>query len=544
MAERRQEASMQLTSRWRNDRNGPGSELERAEHLVGSLDDDGTACCVINSRGTVVAANGALEAFLGAPGGGVVGRSLGVLLEGLQVPFRDSIVRPLFSGERDRLEVKARSVRGDTGESVWGRWDFSLVRAGRAKPHLAVAVVADLTSIVSADRHVRILQYLIGAAGQAQSAQDLLAAAVQIICHFTGCGLGQVWLPVDGALACSDIFSSNGPGTDRLRRVSQEFRYRSGEGLPGAAWERREVVVVTALEDDATDFDRADEALRGGVQAAMAVPISIGGMPTAVLELFVTADRGATDRATLIGTVAAQLGELLERRRLNDALRLSEERFRSVADSAVDAIISADGTGTILTWNRGAEAMFGWRAEEVVGRSLTVIVPHRFQDAHRHGLGRVAATGHSKLAGSVVELAAVRRDGSELPIEVSIGMWESGDGRGFSGVIRDITDRKAAEEAARLSEERFRSVADSAVDAIVSADSWGNILTWNRGAEAMFGWRAEEVVGRSLTVIVPERFQDAHRRGLGRVVATGHSKLAGSVVELAAVRRDGSELPI
>jgi two-component system, LuxR family, sensor kinase FixL len=188
--------------------------------------------------------------------------------------------------------------------------------------------------------------------------------------------------------------------------------------------------------------------------------------------------------------------------------------------------------------------MFGWRAEEVVGRPLTVIIPERLRALHEAGIARVRQTGHSKLAGGVVELIGLRRDGEEFPIELSVGAWNGPDGLAFSGVIRDITERKQAEVTLRASEARFTSVADAAVDAIVSADSFGRLLSWNSGAERMFGWRAEEVVGRPLTVIIPERLRALHEAGIARVRQTGHSKLAGTVVELVAQHRDGSEFPV
>jgi len=148
-----------------------------------------------------------------------------------------------------------------------------------------------------------------------------------------------------------------------------------------------------------------------------------------------------------IAKVAAELGPLVERRRSEEALRASEQRFRAVTDAAVDAIVSADSFGRLLSWNSGAERMFGWRAEEVVGRPLTVIIPERLRALHEAGITRVRQTGHSKLAGSVVELIGLHRDGSEFPIELSVGAWNGPDGLAFSGVIRDITERKQAESA-------------------------------------------------------------------------------------------------
>jgi PAS domain S-box-containing protein len=112
----------------------------------------------------------------------------------------------------------------------------------------------------------------------------------------------------------------------------------------------------------------------------------------------------------------------------------------------VDAIVSADSSGRVLTWNRGAERLFGWTADEMVGRPLTVVIPERFRALHSDGIARVRRSGTSKLAGTVVELSGLRRDGSEVPIQLSIGTWNGPEGMAFSGVLRDITERKRAED--------------------------------------------------------------------------------------------------
>ena len=454
--------------------------------------------CAIDERGVILAANGGLEELVGFEPGELAGRPLSVLSDSRDANLRWDVVEALFKDQRDRHEVKGRCVSHRTGDAIWCRWDFSLVPGGRRNRPQAIAHVEDLTASVHADSHVRILQYLITAAGRADDAGELLHAAVQVICHFTGCGLGLVWLPDGDQLVCSPIGYLHGYGLDGLRRESVGARLAAGEGLAGAAWITNEQALVERA-GEAGQSERAWALDRAGALEAIGVPIRTPSGVAAVLELFVTSDRGVSDRISLIGKVAAELGELLDRRRLNDALAVSEERFRSVSDAAVDAIVSADTDGRLLSWNKGAEAMFGWSRDEVIGQPLTVIIPERFHQAHSAGIARVAASGHSTLAGTVIELAAVRRDGTEFPVELSIGMWESAEGRGFSGVIRDITERAQAEAALRVSEERFRSVSEAAVDAIVSADTDGCLLSWNKGAEAMFGWSGEEVIGQPLT---------------------------------------------
>ena len=201
------------------------------------------------------------------------------------------------------------------------------------------------------------------------------------------------------------------------------------------------------------------------------MPVTGADGVVAVLELFVTHERaGEPGRLGRIARVAEELGPLVERRRASEALAASQERFQSVTEAAVDAIVSVDSSGRLLTWNGGAERLFGWTSEEIVGRPLTVIIPERFRQLHQEGIARVRKTGVSKLAGQVVELAGLRRDGVEFPIELSIGSWNGPDGIAFSGVLRDITDRKRA-EAALASANRELERANAELETLVYSAS-------------------------------------------------------------------------
>jgi PAS domain S-box-containing protein len=193
------------------------------------------------------------------------------------------------------------------------------------------------------------------------------------------------------------------------------------------------------------------------VPALVLVPLAVGGLVLLgqrgrLFEpAFGTALTTVAMLATLTAVMAVTVRDLdraeLAGRVFQDELLEAEQRFRRVTDAATDAIVSADNDGVLRSWNRGAERMFGWRAEEVVGGPLTVIIPQRLRARHEKGLARVRQTGHSQLAGSVVELVGLRRDGTEFPVELSIGMWEATQGPRFSGVLRDITSRKQAEQA-------------------------------------------------------------------------------------------------
>jgi PAS domain S-box-containing protein len=130
-----------------------------------------------------------------------------------------------------------------------------------------------------------------------------------------------------------------------------------------------------------------------------------------------------------------------------ESLEHSEERFRSVVETAIDAIITVDSRGTIIFWNPQAELMFGYAANEMIGKPVAVIMPERFRQTHQLGISKAAARKKSKIAGNILELIGLRKDGNEFPLELSLANWETKEGVFFTAIIRDISERKQAEIA-------------------------------------------------------------------------------------------------
>ena len=150
-------------------------------------------------------------------------------------------------------------------------------------------------------------------------------------------------------------------------------------------------------------------------------------------------------RAQQIQEVNNQLQKELDaRKQAEQALRESEERFRAVAESATDAIVAADKSGHITYFNQGAERIFGYAARDVISRPLTLLMPQRFHDAHRQGLARFLTTGEARVVGRTVELVGQRKDGTEFPLELSLASWKARGDTFFTGILRDITERKRA----------------------------------------------------------------------------------------------------
>src|SRR6266496_4417013 len=121
-----------------------------------------------------------------------------------------------------------------------------------------------------------------------------------------------------------------------------------------------------------------------------------------------------------------------------------DEQFRAVADTASDAVVSANTKGTIIYFNHSAETMFGYSFREMRGQPLTVLMPARFQHSHLEGFERIQVTGQSKLVGRTVELTGRRKDGSEFPVGLSLASWRAADKPYVTGILRDMSERKRA----------------------------------------------------------------------------------------------------
>jgi two-component system cell cycle sensor histidine kinase/response regulator CckA len=221
------------------------------------------------------------------------------------------------------------------------------------------------------------------------------------------------------------------------------------------------------------------------------------------------------------------------RKRVEGALGESEARKAAILDSVLDCIVTMDAHGTVIEFNSAAARTFGYTKAEAIGRPLTdLIIPPRFRDRHTAGLAHYLATGEGPMLGKLIEIMAMRSDGVELPVELAITAIRSGSATLFTGVLRDITARLQA-EATRA---RLAAIVDFSDDAIFSIAMDDTILTWNSGAERLYGYTASEMIGRSRRLLVPA----AHSTELVPIMERAALGKAGEAVETRRRRKDGS----
>ncbi|MEQ1655865.1 MAG: PAS domain S-box protein [Nitrospira sp.] len=226
-------------------------------------------------------------------------------------------------------------------------------------------------------------------------------------------------------------------------------------------------------------------------------------------------------------------------------IRDREAQLSAVVMHAVDGIISIDHTGRMLSFNPAAERLFGYTADEAIGRNVSMLMPEPYTSEHDGYLEKYLRTGVASVIGLGREVIGRRRDGSVFPMDLSVSEMQIDGQRCFTGLVRDITARKGAERNIRESEMRYRAVIDGAMDAIILMDESGRIASWNQKAEAMFGWSMQEAVGRDLAeTIIPPSLREAHRNGLARYLRTGVGTVLNQMVDLTGLRRDGTEFPV
>jgi PAS domain S-box-containing protein len=146
--------------------------------------------------------------------------------------------------------------------------------------------------------------------------------------------------------------------------------------------------------------------------------------------------------------------DITERKLVEEALVKSEEEFRAVTQTAIDAIITVNSHGIVLGWNGGAEKMFGYSMKDIIGKELTLIIPRNYAAQHKEYIKQVLNSGHPRVIGKTVELSGLHKTGKEFPIELSLAQWETRTGKFFTGIIRDITERKRFEQEIIIAKER------------------------------------------------------------------------------------------
>ncbi|HET6850015.1 MAG TPA: EAL domain-containing protein [Gaiellales bacterium] len=379
--------------------------------------------------------------------------------------------------------------------------------------------------------HLEITRIL----GEAVSLADAAPRVLEQICRGLGWDLAAIWR-VDreaGVLRCVDLWHAPGTPLIGFSLATRHAAFQPGEGLPGIVWEEGAPRWVPDIGGRQSG-SRAAPAAREGVRSALGLPLLMRGETIGVLELFSSrAARPDEDAMQLLAAIASLIAQFIRRRGAERDLRDSEARTSAIVNAALDPIIGIDGSGHITEFNPAAEMAFGRRRDEVLGMELReLLVPDERGEPGSNIVDRMLSGAEPEPLGRVVEAVGVDASGREFPVELAVAQVDVPGAPSFSVFLRDVTESRRAQEAVR----RLAAIVETTGDAILSKSLDGTILTWNRGAELLYGYTAEEAIGQPVAMLAPPDRVEEIGEILRRV--TAGERIDG--LETVRRRKDGS----
>ncbi|HYW38373.1 MAG TPA: PAS domain S-box protein [Terriglobales bacterium] len=373
-----------------------------------------------------------------------------------------------------------------------------------------VCMARDITADKEKERELlkrnsllELLQASAVAANQAVVVEEALQRCLDLICSYTGWPIGHAFLmPAGGesVLGSAGLWHVDEPQRfQEFRRASEQLAAPPYLGLPGRVLTSGKPCWVADLAAD-EGITRRKLATDLGLKAAFASPVLAGSEVVGLLEFFSPTAIEADDPfLRAVTSIGVQLGRVVERTRAGRALKESEARYRAITENAAHGVLTMDEDGHILYANRTSSLLFGYLRAELVGMHVTQLLPEWMRESHGERLLKVAAQSEDTFSLRPYESAGLDKNGRGMLLEISLTGFRAKDNRKVGvAVIRDVSERKRAEDAVQKAHQALRAVIDTSPLAIVALDLGGIVQSWNLAAERMFGWRGDEVLGRPL----------------------------------------------
>ena len=298
----------------------------------------------------------------------------------------------------------------------------------------------------AAGRRRRVEHVITQVLAEASDANAAVLRILEVICLHLEWEAGLFWTldRESQHLRCTTIWRQPAATVSEFDRISRARSFGIGNGLPGRVWASNAPSWLIDVPNDPA-FPRLEAAAAEGLRGALACPVTVGGDLLGVLEFFYRRPirQPDADLLQMFSTIGAEVGQFLTRKQVEQAVAESEARKAGILEAVLDCIITIDHRGRIIEFNPAAEQTFRYRRSEVIGREMAkLIIPPALRAAHREGLARYLAAGTGGAIDRRFETTAMRADGTEFPVELSLVRIPSAGPPMFTGFLRDITVQK------------------------------------------------------------------------------------------------------
>jgi two-component system cell cycle sensor histidine kinase/response regulator CckA len=521
-------------------------ELRKSEATARALlESAAEGIVIVGSNGRIVLANARAEKMFGYSREELHGQTLEVLLpERLRAVhgshragyFTEPHIRPMGLG----LDLAGRRKDG-TEFPV----EISLSYIETDDGLLAMAFVTDITERRRAERRQSTLFAVSQFLADSGSLSEATTRLLQATCEGIGWDLGELWTvdPARNVLRWDGIWHRPTLDVADFVAVSRGTTFSRGDGLAGRVWASGEPAWISDVLADAC-FQRMSAAARVGLHAALAFPIPGERELTGVMVFFSRQVHPPDDDLLkIMADIGQRIGQFADRKRAEEKLRESEAKSRAILDTVVDGIITIDERGIVESVNPAAARIFGFAPSEVIGQNVNMLMPEPYHSEHDGYLANYLKTGEKKIIGIGREVVGRRKDGSTFPMDIAVSEVHLADRRIFTGIVRDVTERKRAEEAlarqaqdllrladeAHVREAFVRNVVESIQDGIVVLDRQGRIAGWNRAMEERCGIPGAEVQGLGILEVFPSLSGAWFDAGLVRILEEDQEVTFGGI---------------